>query len=128
MKSRPVSMLSRYVSFGFALVALLTLLFGCSGDDGINGLNGINGTSFGTVAGQVTDTAGNKLAGITVTPSPAVDGVTNVSTDANGNYSLTIPNGNFTLTFAKQGYTTVTQSVAIVASRIVAMSFCEPRS
>jgi hypothetical protein len=92
------------------------LLFGCSGDDGTNG------TSFGTVAGVVTDTGGNKLAGITVTPSPPVNGVTNVTTDTNGNYSLTIPNGNFTLTFAKAGYATKTQSVTVVATQTTTLN------
>ena len=111
MKSQPQSMLSRYVSYGFVLVALLTLLFGCSGDDGTNG------TSFGVVNGTVTDTAGNKLAGITVTPAPAVTGVANVTTDANGFYTMTIPNGNFTLTFTKQGYATATASATVVATQ-----------
>jgi hypothetical protein len=84
-------------------------IYGCS--------NGNNGTSSGSVSGTVTDTGGNKLAAITVTPSPTVNGVTNATTDANGNYSLTLPNGNYTLTFAKAGYATQTQSVTIVATQ-----------
>jgi formate-dependent nitrite reductase cytochrome c552 subunit len=95
----------------FTTLLFTTVMFGCSGDDGTNG------TSFGTVSGTVTDTGGNKLAGITVTPSPAVTGITNVATDANGVYSLTIPNGNFTLTFAKAGYATKTQAVTVVATQ-----------
>jgi hypothetical protein len=111
MKIKPVKKMSSYVTVLFALITVFLLLFGCSGD------NGTNGTSSGTVAGQVIDTGGNKLAGITVTPSPAVNGVTNVTTDSNGNYTMTIPNGNFNLTFAKAGYASQTISATIVATQ-----------
>jgi hypothetical protein len=47
-----------------------------------------------------------------------VQGVTNITTDANGNYSVTIPNGNYTLTFAKTNYTSQTAgTIAVVATQ-----------
>ena len=110
MRSHQMFKMIKYLAL-FTTLLFTTVMFGCSGDDGTSG------TSFGTVSGTVTDTGGNKLAGITVTPSPAVTGITNVTTDANGIYSLTIPNGNFTLTFAKAGYATKTQSVTVVATQ-----------
>lgn len=92
------------------VVAALTL-FGCEGD------RGANGTSIGTVSGQITDTGGNKLAGITVTPTPAVTGVTPAQSDANGNYTLNLPSGNYTLTFARPGYASQSVPVNVIATQ-----------
>jgi hypothetical protein len=116
MRIKPVKKISSYVTVIISLITVFLLLFGCSGD------NGSSGTSSGIVAGQVTDTAGNKLAGINVSPSPAVNGVANVTTDGNGNYSMTIPNGNFSLTFAKAGYTSQTLPVTVVATQTTTLN------
>lgn len=103
-----------------AILLLAVIMFGCEGDKGDRGLSG---TSFGTLTGKVTDTAfpAHNLAGVTVTPSPAVNGVAAASTDTNGNYSLTLPNGNYTLTYSKAGYTSQTQSATVVATQTTSL-------
>src|SRR5690242_6156791 len=85
-----------------AVLLLTVIVVGCEGGKGSSGLNG---TSFGTITGKVTDTAfpPHNLAGVTVSPSPTVNGVGSTTTDTNGNYSLTLPNGNYTVTYSKAG-------------------------
>ncbi len=116
MKSTPAATLTRYFSLSLALISVFLFLYGCSGD------NGVNGISSGTVSGAVTDTFGNKVAGAIITPSPVVRGVTNVTADANGNYSLRIPNGSFTLTFARFGYDSQAQPVSVVTGQTTTLN------
>lgn len=109
----------KYLSL-FSTLLLTLIMFGCEGDKGDTGANG---SSFGTLTGKVTDTAAvpHNLAGVTVSPSPAVTGVPNASTDANGNYSLTLPNGNYTLTYSRPGYAPATQTATVVSTQTNAL-------
>ena len=60
-----------------------------------------------TISGTVTaDYPEGALAGVTVKI-----GTTEVKTDANGAYSLSLTSGDYTLTFSKEGYDEKTQSV-----------------
>ncbi len=109
MKRQPLSGVSKYLLPSFALILLALLLFGCSsgdtGSQGPPGPPGPSGSTTGTVSGNVNNAMSkNPVAGATVTVSPSVQGVSAISTDASGNYSVTLPNGNYTLTFAKNGY------------------------
>ena len=62
----------------------------------------------------------NPVAGATVTLSPSVQGVSAISTDTSGNYSVNLPNGSYTLTFAKNGYTSqTTGTINVVATQTV---------
>ena len=112
MRRHDMGKLLKYLSL-FSTLLLAMILFGCEGDKGDNGI------SVGTVTGQVADTAivPHKLAAITVTPSPAVNGVAPATTDSNGAYTLTLPNGNYTLTYAKAGYASQTQTASVVAGQ-----------
>ena len=87
MNYKPTSKLSSHLLLSIALVALPLLLFGCS-----SGNDGAPGTSSGTLTGSVIDTFNNKVANVTVTPSPAVDSLPGgrVTTAADGTYSMTI--------------------------------------
>jgi protocatechuate 3,4-dioxygenase beta subunit len=75
-----------------AIVAAALLLFGA-------GPASAAGT--GTVSGQVTDTSANPLAGICVSAVPQAGGAGGNSgtTDASGNYSLTVTAGAVNMTF-----------------------------
>ncbi len=101
------------------------LLFGCgrgdTGDTGPPGPAGSSGSTSGTVSGNVKNAmSGNPVAGAAVTVSPSVQGVSAISTDASGNYSVNLPNGNYTLTFAKNGYTSqTTGTINVVATQTV---------
>lgn len=54
------------------------------------------------VAGRVTDSqTGNPMPGVNIIVKGSTIGVT---TDANGNYSITVPNGNVALVFSFIGY------------------------
>jgi Carboxypeptidase regulatory-like domain len=120
MKRRPLSGLPRYLFLSFPLISMALLLFGCGkGDTGPAGPAGPPGTSSGTVQGTVrTSLSGNPVAGVAVTTSPSVQGVTNITTDANGFYSVSLPNGNYTLTFTKNNYTPqTTGTIAVVATQ-----------
>jgi hypothetical protein len=125
MKRQPSSALFKYLSLSFALISLAVLLFGCgkgdSGATGATGSSGSPGSTSGTVSGNVKNAmSGNPVAGATVTVSPSVQGVSGITTDASGNYSVNLPNGNYTLTFAKNGYTSqTTGTIAVVATQTV---------
>ncbi len=114
MNYKPISKLSPHFLLSIALIALPLLLFGCS-----NGSDGAPGTSSGTLTGSVIDTFNNKVANVTVTPSPAVDSLPGgrVTTAADGTYSMTLPTGSYTLTFANAAYVTQTLSVSVVATQ-----------
>jgi len=98
------------------VLSLLTLISGCRGRVGEPGANGKSGTSAattGTLSGTVTTQVGSlPLAGVSVTTSPVVSGATG-TTDASGNFTLSVPGGAYTVTFAKQYYTTATASVNV---------------
>lgn len=112
MKRQPFSGLSRYLLPGIALILVPLLLFGCSGSDGSSG------TSAGIVSGTVKNSkSGSAVAGVSVTTSPTVQGMSAVTTDANGNYSMNMPIGSYTLTFTKTYYTTQTKSVVVIAGQ-----------
>jgi len=122
MKRRLLSGLSRYLLLSLPLISMALLLFGCgSGDTGPAGPAGPPGTSSGTVSGTVTNSiSGSPVANVAVTTSPSVQGVTNVTTDANGNFSMSLPNGNFTLTFTKTNFNTqTTGTIAVVATQTI---------
>ena len=125
MKRQPSSALFKYLSLSFALISLAVLLFGCgkgdSGATGATGSSGSPGSTIGTVSGNVKNAmSGNPVAGAAVTVSPSVQGVSGITTDASGNYSVNLPNGNYTLTFAKNGYTSqTTGTIAVVATQTV---------
>jgi TonB-dependent starch-binding outer membrane protein SusC len=54
-----------------------------------------------TVTGKVTDKSGNSVSGVSVTAKGSTRGTT---TDANGNFTLSIPNNVTTLVFSSVGY------------------------
>jgi hypothetical protein len=124
MRRQPLSSLSKYLLLSFALISLALLLFGCGGGEntgatGATGPAGSPGSTTGTVSGNVKNAmSGTAVAGVAVTVSPSVQGISGISTDASGNYSVSLPNGNYTLTFAKNGYTSQTTStINVVATK-----------
>jgi len=125
MRRQSSSGLSKYPLLSFALISMALLLFGCgkgdTGDAGPPGPAGSSGSTSGTVSGNVKNAmSGNPVAGAAVTVSPSVQGVSAISTDASGNYSVNLPNGNYTLTFAKNGYTSqTTGTINVVATQTV---------
>ena len=124
MKRQLPSEVSRHLCLSFALISIALLLFGCSGDDGNQGPPGPPGppattASTGTLSGNVKNAmSGTRVAGASVTVSPSVQGVSGITTDASGNYSVNLPNGNYTLTFAKNGFASqTTGTLAVVATQ-----------
>src|SRR5512138_2217864 len=100
MMSHQLQKMIKYFALCTAFL-FITVMFGCSGD---------NGTSVGTIAGQVTDNFGNKVAGAKITPTPLPQGSAAVTTDANGNYAITLPNGSYSFAYAQTGYASQTKS------------------
>ena len=125
MKRQPLSRLSKYFLRSFVLISMALLVFGCgnggSGSTGATGATGSPGSITGTVSGNVKNAlSGNSVPGAAVTVSPGVQGVSAITTDASGNYSVALPNGNYTLTFAKNGYASqTTGTIAVVATQTV---------
>jgi hypothetical protein len=80
------------------------LFFGCG-----SGSDGAAAPTTGTISGSVTDAVkGDALAGVTVTASSdnaAVNVVGTATTDASGNYALTVPIGGAYVNFSKTYYT-----------------------
>jgi hypothetical protein len=103
----------------FAAMLLIIPLLGCEGDTGPAGRTG---TSTGIVTGSVTIDSpgapadGAPLGGVEVTPDPAPEGAA-TTTDANGNYSLTLPTGNYALTFEKNNFNTLATSASALAGQ-----------
>ena len=116
MKRHPLSDLSKYLLLSVALISMALLVFGCGGS---TGPAGPPGSSSGAVSGNVKNAiSGSPVAGAAVAVSPSVQGVSGITTDASGNYSVTIPNGNYRLTFAKNGYASqTTGTIAVVATQ-----------
>jgi len=131
MKRQPLSGLSRYLLLSVALISMALLVFGCGkGDTGPAGppgpaasgsVTGPSGLNSGTVSGNVKNAmSGNPVAGAAVTVSPSVQGVSGITTNPSGNYSVDLPNGNYTLTFAKNGYASqTTATIAVIAGLTV---------
>lgn len=71
----------------------------------------------GTVTGQLTGSAGAPIAGASVAAYDGDIGAGDTVTDANGNYTLTLPTGGYTLVFAtnKTDHWEVKRSVAVYA-------------
>jgi hypothetical protein len=61
--------------------------------------------------------SGSPVAGVAVATSPSVQGVSNITTDASGNYSANLPIGSYTLTFTKTNFTTQTTQASVVAAQ-----------
>ncbi len=70
-----------------------------------NGVGAFTSAPHGTLAGKVTDTAGQPLAGATISTSPG-DYVTHSGSD--GSYRLDLRAGRYDVTVAKYGYTSAT--------------------
>ena len=117
MKRQPLSGLSKCLLLSVALVSMALLVFGCGKGD--TGPAGSSISSSGTVSGNVKNAmSANPVAGAAVTVSPSVQGVSGITTDASGHYSVTLPNGSYTLTFAKNGYASqTTATIAVVATQ-----------
>ena len=126
MKRRSLSESSRHLLLSLALISMAFLAFGCgktgdTGPQGPPGPAGSSGSTTGTVSGNVKNAISqNPVSAAAVTTSPTVQGVTNITTDASGNYSMNLPNGSYTLTFAKNGYTSqTTATINVVATKTI---------
>ncbi len=119
MNQQPFFGFCKYLLPRVAIIAIAFLVFGCGKGD--TGPAGASATSSGTVSGSVINAISrNPVAGAAVTVSPSVQGVSGITTDAGGSYSIVLPNGNYTLTFAKNGYTSqTTGTISIVATQTV---------
>lgn len=100
--------------FSTAFLILATLLAisltGCG-----SGTDGSDGTSSGTISGTVTNkTTGNPVAGVSVTTSPAVQGMT-ITTGSSGIYSATLPIGIYTVKFSRTDFADDTETITVVA-------------
>ncbi|MBI2979907.1 MAG: carboxypeptidase regulatory-like domain-containing protein [Chloroflexi bacterium] len=103
-----------------ALIAVIPLLLiSCQGPTAPAGPAGAPGTSSGTAAGALTNSLNQKpLAGVTVTTDPAIKDIT-ITSGADGGYSAELPIGTYKLTFKKDGFTSVTETVTLVAGQTV---------
>lgn len=124
---------------GGILLASVMLITGCTGSDGAAGANGAGGstgstgptgatgpagadaTAYGTLAGVVSDTYGNKVAQAKVTVPVGTD-LLSTTTDGAGAYSLAIPTGARTVTIAASGYRSFSQSVDLQPTRTVTLN------
>lgn len=76
-------------------------------------------THTGEIAGQVTSTTGDPIAGAVVTA-----GTVTANTDAWGLYSMTVPAGVYSVTCSKEGYAPATQdNVTVTANGMVIVNF-----
>lgn len=72
-----------------------------------------------TVSGEVTDADGSAIEGATVS-----DGNGNsTTTNASGQYSLSLPNGTYTLTASKNGYLDDSQTVTVDGAPVSGVNF-----
>jgi iron complex outermembrane receptor protein len=79
----------------------------------------------GTVSGTVADDAGQPIAGATVL---VVESGRDVTTDANGSYSLSLPAGDYVLLAAASGHRTEEISVSVPADGSETVDFSLPAS
>ena len=75
---------------------------------------------YGYIAGAVTDTAGNPIAGATVAISGAPFTLT---TDENGTFTTWLPAGNYTVFVSAPGYKSATANVTINVNETTTVSF-----
>ncbi|MBI4188353.1 MAG: carboxypeptidase regulatory-like domain-containing protein, partial [Chloroflexi bacterium] len=102
-----------------ALIAVIPLLLSCQGPPGPAGPPGTPGTSSGTVTGTITNNLNQKpVAGVNVTTDPAIKDVT-ITSGADGGYSAQLPIGTYKLTFQRDGFTSATETVTLVAGQTV---------
>jgi len=80
------------------VLVAISLVSGCSSNSSSSPAT----ATAGGISGVVTASTGTALPGVTVSTSPAAGTTT---TDANGNYSLSLPGGSYTLTFTAPNYT-----------------------
>ena len=75
----------------------------------------------GTLQGQVTEcTSGDPVAGVLVSTAEGFI----ATTDASGNYSITMPPGNYTVNFSKPGYTGAAAGAAITDGNTTIVNVC----
>ncbi len=103
----------RYGSVVVVLLLCSALLISFSLLSGCKGSTGSAGSTTGSISGVVTTaTTTVPLAGVTVSTNPNAGTAT---TDASGNYSMSLPAGTYTVTFALAGYTTSAPATVNVA-------------
>lgn len=101
------------------LIALVPLFISCQGAVGPSGPAGAPGVSSGTVKGLVTSSlTKTALAGVAVTTDPKIEGVT-ITSGGDGSYSANLPIGTYKLTYAKADFTSVTETITLVAGLTV---------
>ena len=99
-----------------ALALVVVGSFSCT-STGTPGPAGPPGASTGTVDGVVTNgVTGKPLAGVQIVTDPAISGVT-ITSDTAGRYSATLPIGVYTLKYQKTNFTTLSQTVSVVAGQ-----------
>lgn len=99
-----------------SFTTLIIMTYSCT-STGVQGPPGPAGASTGTVTGVVSNSlTGKPLAGVQIVTDPAISGIT-ITTDATGKYSATLPIGVYTLKFQKTNFTTLSQSVSLVAGQ-----------
>ena len=74
--------------------------------------------AIGTISGRVTDTTGAPIQGAVVSTNGYSD-----TTDASGNYSITLPVGNYTVTASKTGYQSQSKSAEVFENRTTEVNF-----
>jgi hypothetical protein len=89
--------MSRTLAYAIGLAALILAVAGLAVGSAAAGAQ----ATTGEITGQVTDTHGMPLAGITVAAAPvhSPDAITLASTDANGAYVLPLPPGDYEVAF-----------------------------
>ena len=74
------------------------------------------GVTTATVSGTVKDSAGQALAGVTITVTPVGGATLTATTSAQGTYAIAnVPAGTLTLSATKAGYVTASASATLVA-------------
>lgn len=101
------------------LTALSLLLVGCQGAVGPAGPAGTPGASSGTVSGAITNSLTKlPLAGAVVATDPVIEGVS-IAAGSDGSYSAVLPIGLYKLTYKNDDFTSVTETVSVVAGQTV---------
>ena|GEM_PF-2175284 len=105
------------------LLVAISLFSGCSSTSSSPAAT----ATAGGISGVVTASTGTAIPGVLVSTSPSAGTTT---TDANGNYSLSLPGGSYTLTFTATNYTTGTSpaNVAIGITTPINVTMAEAAS
>ncbi|NIO17424.1 MAG: hypothetical protein GTN70_10640 [Deltaproteobacteria bacterium] len=99
----------KYTVLLCALLFATALFIGC--DDGDDGKPG---SSAGTLSGTVTvEDTSIGIPDVTISTEPDIQG--DITTDASGNYSATLPIGVYQVTYTRDNFGSATESVSIVA-------------